>query len=91
MDQPGHVEAVRKNRSKIEQIVRIKYLSWPVEEPATVLLAARTQNARKRRPAEISRTRSRCATKSKRRKQGHFGAPSPWASAIRNHLPILRV
>ena len=38
MDQPGHVEAVRKNRSKIEQIVRIKYLSWPVEEPATVLL-----------------------------------------------------
>lgn len=38
MDQAGRVEAVRKNRSKIEQIVRIKYLFWPVEEPATVLI-----------------------------------------------------
>jgi hypothetical protein len=38
MDQTGRVEAVRKNRSKIEEIARIKYLSWRVEEPAVVLI-----------------------------------------------------
>jgi len=37
-DQARRVEAVRKSRSKIEQIVRTKYLSWPVEEPGTVLI-----------------------------------------------------
>ncbi len=38
LDKTGCVEAVLKNRSKIEQLMRTKYLSWPVEEPETLLL-----------------------------------------------------
>jgi hypothetical protein len=38
VDKSGRVEAFLKNRSKIERMVRTKYLSWPVEEPGTVLL-----------------------------------------------------
>ena len=34
----GRVETFLKNRSKIELMARIKYLSWPVEEPRTVLI-----------------------------------------------------
>jgi hypothetical protein len=34
----GRVEAFLKNRSKIEQLIRTKYLSWPAEDPETVLL-----------------------------------------------------
>jgi len=37
-DQKGRVESVLKNRSKIEQMARTKYLSWPVDEPGTVLI-----------------------------------------------------
>lgn len=35
---PGRVEAFQRNRSKIESLVRRKYLSWPVEEPQYVLV-----------------------------------------------------
>jgi hypothetical protein len=38
LDQAGRIEAVRRNRSKIEQMARIKYLSWPIEEPNTILI-----------------------------------------------------
>jgi hypothetical protein len=38
LDRDGRVEAFLKNRSKIERLVRTKYLSWPVEETGTVLL-----------------------------------------------------
>jgi hypothetical protein len=38
LDQAGQIEAVRKNRSKIEQMARIKYLSWPIEEPNAILI-----------------------------------------------------
>jgi hypothetical protein len=38
LDQAGRIEAVRKNRSKIEQMARIKYLSWPIEEPNAILI-----------------------------------------------------
>jgi hypothetical protein len=38
LDKPGRLEAFQKNRSKIEQLIRTKYLSWPVEDPETVLL-----------------------------------------------------
>jgi hypothetical protein len=38
LDKTGRVEAFLKNRSKIEQLIRTKYLSWPVEDPETVLL-----------------------------------------------------
>jgi hypothetical protein len=34
------IEAFRNNRSKIERLLRAKYLSWPVEEPQSVLLKA---------------------------------------------------
>lgn len=38
LDNAGRVEAFQKNRSKIERLVREKYLSWPVEEPELVLV-----------------------------------------------------
>lgn len=38
LDEDGRIEAFRKNRSKIERLLRTKYLSWPVEEPESVLL-----------------------------------------------------
>jgi hypothetical protein len=38
LDKTGRVEAFLKNRSKIERLIRTKYLSWPVEDPETVLL-----------------------------------------------------
>jgi len=34
----GRIEAFQKNRSKIEGLLRLKYLTWPVEEPESVLL-----------------------------------------------------
>src|SRR5262249_15993633 len=34
----GRGQAFLKNRSKIEQMARLKYLSSPIEEPASVLL-----------------------------------------------------
>ncbi len=39
LDRKGRVEAFQKNRSKIEALMRSKYLRWPVEEPEAVLLA----------------------------------------------------
>jgi hypothetical protein len=36
--QDGRVDQFLKNRSKIELMVRTKYLSWPVEEPGAVLI-----------------------------------------------------
>lgn len=38
LDQKGRVEAVLRNRSKIELLARAKYLTWPVEQPGTVLI-----------------------------------------------------
>jgi len=38
LDNAGRVEAFQRNRSKIESLVRRKYLSWPVEEPEYVLV-----------------------------------------------------
>jgi hypothetical protein len=38
LDKAGRLEAFRKNRSRIEGLLRTKYLSWPVEEPGTMLL-----------------------------------------------------
>jgi Protein of unknown function (DUF1488) len=38
LDNVGRVEAFHRNRSKIESLVRRKYLSWPVEEPQHVLV-----------------------------------------------------
>jgi hypothetical protein len=37
-DNTGRVEAFQRNRSKIERMVRRKYLSWPVEEPQHVFV-----------------------------------------------------
>jgi hypothetical protein len=37
-DQKGRLESVLRNRSKIEQMARTKYLSWPVDEPGAVLI-----------------------------------------------------
>jgi hypothetical protein len=37
-DKEGRLEAFGKNRSKIERLLRAKYLSSPVEEPESVLL-----------------------------------------------------
>ena len=38
LDKDGRLEAFRKNRTKIEELLREKYLSWQVEEPGAVLL-----------------------------------------------------
>jgi hypothetical protein len=38
LEQDERVEQFLKNRSKIELMVRTKYLSWPVEEPGAVLI-----------------------------------------------------
>ncbi len=38
LDERGRVETFLKNRSRIEALARAKYLSWPVEEPQTVLI-----------------------------------------------------
>lgn len=36
--QDGRLEGFLKSRSRIELMARAKYLSWPVEEPAAVLI-----------------------------------------------------
>jgi hypothetical protein len=38
IDNTGRVEVFQKSRSKIERLVRRKYLSWPAEEPEYVLV-----------------------------------------------------
>jgi hypothetical protein len=38
LGEKGRVEIFNKNRSKIELMARIKYLSWPVDEPDSVLI-----------------------------------------------------
>lgn len=38
LDKNGRIEVFLKNRSRIEHLARMKYLSWPVEEPGAVLL-----------------------------------------------------
>jgi hypothetical protein len=38
LDKDGRLEAFRKNRTRIEELLRAKYLSWPVEEPSAILL-----------------------------------------------------
>lgn len=38
LDQQGRIEAFRKNRTAIEKMARIKYLSWPIEEPGSLLI-----------------------------------------------------
>ncbi len=38
LDQNGRLEQFRKNRDIIEEMARIKYLEWPIEEPGSVLL-----------------------------------------------------
>ncbi len=38
LDQKGRLEQFRKNRDIIEEMARIKYLEWPIEEPGSVLL-----------------------------------------------------
>jgi hypothetical protein len=38
LGQNGRLEQFLKNRSKIELMARIKYLSWPVDEPNSVLI-----------------------------------------------------
>jgi hypothetical protein len=44
LDKDGRLEAFRKNRTKIEELLRAKYLSRQVEEPGAVLL--RTSDVR---------------------------------------------
>jgi hypothetical protein len=38
LGQKGYIEAFNKNRSKIELMTRIKYLSWPVDDLDSVLI-----------------------------------------------------
>jgi hypothetical protein len=38
LDKEGRLEAFLKNRSKIEQMARAKFVSWPIEEPGSVLI-----------------------------------------------------
>jgi hypothetical protein len=56
----ARLEALLKNRSKIEDLLRTKYLSWPVEEPETVLL--KTMDVEKLR-ASVARPTKRSERK----------------------------
>lgn len=38
LDKVGRIQAFLKNRSKIEEMARIKYLTRPIEEPDAVLI-----------------------------------------------------
>lgn len=38
LDKDGRIDAFLKNRSKIEEMARIKYLKWPIEEPDNILI-----------------------------------------------------
>ncbi len=38
LDRDRRLEAFLKNRSKIEEMARIKYLKWPIEEPDAILI-----------------------------------------------------
>ncbi|HTQ12284.1 MAG TPA: GSU2403 family nucleotidyltransferase fold protein [Rhizomicrobium sp.] len=49
MDQHGRIERFRQNRSAIESMLRAKYLSWPVDEPGSVLL--KTEDVPRLRPS----------------------------------------
>jgi hypothetical protein len=42
---PGRIEKFQQNRTEIEQLARTKYLLWPVEQPATVLIKAKDVSA----------------------------------------------
>jgi hypothetical protein len=50
-DQEGRVEAFLKNRSAIENMAREKYLSYPIEEPGTVLI--RTADVERLKPRAV--------------------------------------
>jgi hypothetical protein len=47
VDQDGRLRIFRANRPAFETMARTKYLSWPVEEPGSVLV--RTQDVDKLR------------------------------------------
>jgi hypothetical protein len=49
LDREGRIECFRRNRAAIENMLRTKYISWPVEEPGAVLL----------KTADVPRLRSR--------------------------------
>jgi len=49
------VEKVRKNRSAIEDLARVKYLRWPVEEPESVLIRSEDVSKLKRDTLKHSR------------------------------------
>jgi hypothetical protein len=38
LDKDHRIEAFLKNRSKIEEMARLKYLKWPIEEPDAILI-----------------------------------------------------
>ena len=38
LDKNGRVQAFLKSRSKIEEMARIKYLKWPIEQPDAILI-----------------------------------------------------
>lgn len=40
LDRKGRMEVFRKNRPAIEELVRQKYLCWPIDEPGSILLAS---------------------------------------------------
>lgn len=49
LDIEGRLASFHRNRSKIERMIKAKYLSWPVEEPESVLLTT-TDAERLRQP-----------------------------------------
>jgi hypothetical protein len=38
LDQQGRIEAFRKNRETIQNMAQKKYMSWPIEDPGTILI-----------------------------------------------------
>ncbi len=39
LDSKGRIEVFQQNRSRIEGLLRAKYLHWPVDEPESLLRA----------------------------------------------------
>jgi len=55
MNRDQRLEAFREHRSNIEQMLKLKYLSWPVEESGAVLLKTTDVPKLRRTPARLSR------------------------------------
>jgi hypothetical protein len=58
----GRLASFHLSRSKIERMVKAKYLSWPIEEPETVLLKTMDVEELSRVPRAATPAEAGCET-----------------------------